>query len=76
MGRKILLNNIRESLKLLERKDRFKLFVIMAIQIVMGFLDLFGVIIIGGLAALSIQGIESQNAGNKVSALLRLFFGY
>ena len=69
-----MLNNIRESLKLLERKDRFKLFVIMAIQIVMGFLDLFGVIIIGGLAALSIQGIESQNAGNKVSALLRFFY--
>ena len=39
----------------------------------MGFLDLVGVVIIGGLGALSIQGIESQKAGNKVSILLRVF---
>jgi len=41
------------------------------IQIFLGFLDLLGVILVGGLSALSIQGIESRNPGNKVSMLLR-----
>ena len=38
----------------------------------MGVLDLTGVIAIGAIGALSIQGIESKNPGNKVGNLLRL----
>ena len=36
-------------------------------------MDLVGVVVIGGLGALSVQGIESQKSGNKVNILLRVF---
>ncbi len=57
---------------ILEKTDRVKLIVITFIQIGIGFLDLFGVVAIGALGALSIQGIESHSAGNKVTSFLRL----
>ena len=62
-----------QSLHVLSKNDRKKLFAIIIVQILLGFLDLVGVLLIGALGALSIQGIESHQAGNKVSALLRLF---
>jgi ABC-type multidrug transport system fused ATPase/permease subunit len=39
----------------------------------MGLLDLIGVICIGALGALSVQGLESRPAGNRVSVILRFF---
>jgi hypothetical protein len=37
----------------------------------MGSLDLMGVILIGALGALSVQGLESKTSGNKVKILLK-----
>ena len=62
-----------EALGILNKSDRRKLIFVVLIQTFLGFLDLAGVAIIGTLGALSIQGIESHNAGNKVSTLLKLF---
>jgi ABC-type multidrug transport system fused ATPase/permease subunit len=59
-------------LKLLVKKDRKKLIVITLIQIALGVLDLVGVVLIGALGALSVQGIESHTPGNKVNTVLKI----
>ena len=60
------------AFELLPRADRVKVGYITLIQTFMGVLDLTGVIVIGAIGALSIQGLESKNPGNKVGHLLRL----
>jgi ATP-binding cassette, subfamily B, bacterial PglK len=70
------LNKIKESkfgvsLYLLNRIDRYKIFLITFIQTLLGFLDLAGIVLIGALGALTVQGIESQKPGNKVGFLLK-----
>jgi ATP-binding cassette subfamily C protein len=57
----------------LNSKDQIKLLLITIVQIFIGFLDLAGVIVIAALGALSVQGIESKHAGNKVGSLLKFF---
>ena len=61
------------ALQLLHKKDRKKLYLIAFIQTLLGFLDLIGVVAIGALGALSVQGLESHSAGNKVSSFLRIW---
>ena len=58
---------------LLQRRDRRKLFIIVIAQILTSFLDLLGVVLVGALGALSVQGIETRHAGNKVNSLLTVF---
>jgi len=55
---------------LLTTKDQKKLLVVGVLQTLVSFLDLLGVIIVGGLGALAVQGLESRSAGNKVKFLL------
>ena len=57
---------------MLPKKDQIKATWIVVIQIIMSLLDLVGVTMIGALGALSVQGLESKSAGNKVEVLLRL----
>jgi len=63
--------NFRQAASILDSRSRFKLVLVVIIQMALSIFDLLGVIVIGGLGALSIQGIESHSAGNKVSTLLR-----
>ncbi len=63
---------IYRSLNLLESKDKYKLLIISFIQVAMSFLDLLGILLLGALSALSVQGVESQHAGNKVSFVLKI----
>ena len=58
------------SLHVLNRADQQKLLAITLIQILMGVLDLLGVIAIGLLGALSVSGLQSLKPGNRVSAAL------
>jgi ABC-type multidrug transport system fused ATPase/permease subunit len=58
---------------LLDRIEKKKVILITIVQTFLTFLDLFGVVIVGALGALSVQGIESHQAGNKVNTLLKLF---
>ena len=51
---------------------RKKLFWIAFLQVMLSFLDLIGVLIIGVIGALSIQGVESQKAGSRVNTVLRI----
>ena len=53
-------STIARALEVLEKADRRKLIWIVLIQAALGFLDLLGVVVIGGLGALTVQGIESQ----------------
>jgi ATP-binding cassette, subfamily B, bacterial PglK len=55
---------------ILPKPDRRKLFVISVIQILMGILDLVGVIAVGLLGALSVSGLQSQEPSGQIENIL------
>jgi len=63
---------IKEIFKIFPAADRVKIWVVIAIQIFLSFLDLAGIAVIGVLGALAVTGIESRQPGNRVHAVLRL----
>lgn len=65
-------SQLKKAFDVLEFRDRRKLMLIALTQILMGFLDLLGIIAIGSLGALSVQGIQSKPAGNKTSRVLEI----
>ena len=66
-------NPLFRALLLLSKSDRTKIYLISFFQVFSGVLDLAGVVIVGAVGALSIQGIESKGPGNHVSQLLNIF---
>lgn len=68
---KSLLFILRKAFYILDGRKRIKLVVASLIQIITAGLDLIGVGLIGILGALTIQGIESKSAGNRVSSVLK-----
>ena len=65
-------SSLGRAIKVLSRADQRKIIAITVLQILMGGLDLLGVIAIGLLGALSVTGLQSSNPGNRVSAALRI----
>ena len=63
---------IRKVLLLLEKTDRFKLFLVLVINTFLAFLDLFGVALIGVTSAILIRGLQGLAAGDQVSRFLEL----
>ena len=63
---------LKRAFNLLDRKKQIKLIGASCIQILTAGLDLIGVALIGILGALTIQGIESGSAGNRVSRVLNI----
>ena len=63
---------IGRSLRVLSKRDQKKVIAITLIQVLMGVLDLLGVIAIGLLGALSVSGLQSLRPGNRVSAALEI----
>lgn len=61
---------ISECLNLLSERDRKKLGLVVIVQIMMGVLDLIAVAIIGLLGALTVTGVQSNQTGGRVSAVL------
>jgi ABC-type multidrug transport system fused ATPase/permease subunit len=61
------------SVRILPSTDRNKLKIVVAIQILFGFLDLAGVAIIGVIGSLSVSGVRSSAPGDRVSSLLDFF---
>ena len=61
---------IVRSLYILNKSDQKKLSAIIVIQILMGALDLLGVVAIGLLGALSVTEIQGNQPGNRVSNAL------
>lgn len=60
------------AIKVLTRSDRRKIAGITILQVLMGGLDLLGVIAVGLLGALSVSGLQSNNPGDRVSAALKI----
>lgn len=58
---------------LLSKRDRRLVFVVVSLNIFLGFLDLLGVIAIGILGTLTVFGIGSRPPGNRVSYFLEAF---
>ena len=63
---------IKKVLMLLEKKDRFKLFLVLIINTFLAFLDLFGVALIGITSAILIRGLQGLAAGDQVTRFLEL----
>ena len=63
---------IKKVLLLLEKKDRFKLFLVLIVNMFLAFLDLFGVALIGITSAILISGLQGLEAGNQVKSFLEL----
>ena len=60
------------ALKVLSRTDQRKIIAVTFVQILMGGLDLLGVIAVGLLGALSVTGLQSSEPGDRVEAALRV----
>ena len=63
---------IKKVLLLLEKKDRFKLLLVLIINTFLAFLDLFGVALIGITSAILIRGLQGLAAGDQVTRFLEL----
>ena len=63
---------IKKVLLLLEKKDRFKLFLVLVINTFLAFLDLFGVALIGITSAILIRDLQGLAAGDQVTRFLEL----
>lgn len=66
------LNLAKLVLGLLSKKDKFKLVRIAVTQFCIGLLDLVGVVLIGALGALTINGVNSRSPGERVTQFLTL----
>jgi ABC-type multidrug transport system fused ATPase/permease subunit len=63
-------STVIRSTRILPKSDRPKIIAVIAMQISLGFLDLIGVAAFGILGALAVTGVQSQQPGNRVSAVL------
>lgn len=62
--------SIVRAVALLNKRNKKFLITISILQVMLGLLDLIGVALIGILGALSINGIQSRNAGGKITSIL------
>ena len=65
-------SSLRRALRILSPTDQRKIFLVSILQIILGFLDLLGVLAIGLLGTLSVSGLESNVQGDGVSKVLRI----
>jgi ABC-type multidrug transport system fused ATPase/permease subunit len=63
---------IKKVLLLLDKKDRFRLVLVLIVNTMLAFLDLVGVALIGIASAILIRGLQAQQAGDQVSKFLEL----
>ena len=63
---------IKKVLLLLEKKDRFRLFLVLIINTFLALLDLFGVALIGITSAIMIRELQGLAAGDQVTSFLEL----
>jgi ABC-type multidrug transport system fused ATPase/permease subunit len=63
---------IKKVLLLLEKRDRFKLFLVLIVNTFLAFLDLLGVALIGITSAILIRGLQGLAAGDQVTRFLDL----
>jgi len=61
------------SLGILSKSDRSKLFIVACIQVLLGVMDLVGVLCVGLLGALSVSNIQGSQPTGKIALLLKVF---
>lgn len=61
---------IRKSVSVLNRRDQQKLIFVAFLQSLLGLLDLLGIVVIGIVGALTIEGIQPQKSDRGVNAAL------
>ena len=66
------LREIEKVLLLLDKRDRFKLFLVLIINMFLAFLDLLGVALIGVASAVLIRGLQGLASGDQVTRFLEL----
>jgi ATP-binding cassette subfamily C protein len=66
-------STIKKILNLLNKKDKFKLRVLLLLQLLSSVLDLFGIFLIGIIGSLTINGIQSRGSSQRVYSILRIF---
>lgn len=69
---KIASSPIYKSIRILPTKVRHRVFLVVLIQIFMGFLDLIGVLTIGMIGSLAVNGIQSKGPGGRVQEFLSI----
>lgn len=73
IARKLERNAIWRSSRVLEKGDRSKALIIFCAYAIMGILDVIAVFTIGIIGSLAVSGVASNQPGNRVKWLLRLF---
>ena len=63
---------IKKVLLLLDKIDRFRLFLVLIVNTFLAFLDLLGVALIGITSAILIRGLQGLTAGDQVTRFLEL----
>lgn len=63
---------LSRAARVLSSSDRRKIVGITILQVLMGGLDLLGVVAVGLLGALSVSGLQSNNPGDQVGAALKI----
>jgi ABC-type multidrug transport system fused ATPase/permease subunit len=58
------------SLRILSSSDKRKISLVIGVQVFLGMLDLFAILIVGILGALAVNGIQSRSPGSRVSSTL------
>jgi ABC-type multidrug transport system fused ATPase/permease subunit len=64
--------SLRSAFGILSRKDKQKLLSITVVHVLLGILDLAGVLAVGLLGMLSVAGIQSQSPGNRASETVKV----
>ena len=70
LKKKLASSRVIRSMKILPKSDKPKIVAVIVMQVSLGFLDLIGVAAFGILGALAVTGVQSQQPGNRVSAIL------
>ena len=65
-------NTFVRCLKVLSKRELLKILAITFLQILMSFLDLIGIILIGVIAALSVDGIRSGKSNERINEVFQL----
>ena len=71
MSSKFSESTLGRSLRLLTKIEKQKVIGVIAIQIILGLLDLVAIAIVGVLSALAVTGVQSRGPGNRVSSVLQ-----
>jgi len=67
-----IFRSVVDSFAILSQSDKKRLFTITFFQVMLGFLDLIGVALVGLVAVISINGIQSLTPGSRITQIINL----